>query len=123
MVEICARNSANTLYFPKKPAYTFEPIAIEIREIIVKNILLPCLIVLALGSCTTYDDINFERMSVDELNAYNQGRNLAQMIVCSDDQQRTMSRVRRKRCATVEQMYGSAEEAQKLGILNSAPRL
>jgi hypothetical protein len=41
------------------------------------------------------------------------------MIVCVEDKT-TMSRIRRKRCATVEALYGSAAQAQQLGVLNTA---
>ena len=73
---------------------------------------------LPLAVCNTADlsDINFERMSEAELAAYNQGRNISQMIVCSEDN-RSFSRVRRRRCATVERMYGSVEQADRLGVL------
>lgn len=74
---------------------------------------------LLMPSCT-YSDINFERMSEAELAAYNQGRNIAQMIVCSD-KTRSFSRVRVRRCFTVEQMYGSADQAAQLGVLNAIP--
>lgn len=89
------------------------------REIAVKNLSLLCLLCLSLSACATYDDINFERMNEAELLEYNSGRPVAQMIVCADDQQRTTSRVRRRRCATVEQMYGSVQEAEKLGVLHT----
>ena len=62
--------------------------------------------------------INFKSMSEAELAAYNAGRNIAQMIVCSENS-RSFSRVRRRRCMTVEQMYGSVQQAEKLGVLNS----
>lgn len=84
-----------------------------------KTLLLTALSCLVMASCA-YDDINFERMSEVELAAYNQGRNIAQMIVCSEDA-RSFSRVRHRRCLTVEQMYGSAEQASLLGVLNSVP--
>lgn len=74
---------------------------------------------LLMPACT-YSDINFERMSKAELAAYNQGRNIAQMIVCSDES-RAFSRVRVRRCFTVEQMYGSADQAAQLGVLNAIP--
>ena len=70
------------------------------------------------GCVNTEGDINFERMSDEELAAYNQGRNIGQMIVCTEDT-RTMSRVRRKRCGTVNAMYGSEAQAEQLGVLNS----
>lgn len=63
---------------------------------------------------------NFERMNEAELAAYNRDRPLAQMIVCSEEN-REFSRVRRRRCATVEQMYGSLDEIQQLDVLNSIP--
>ncbi len=82
-----------------------------------KNCLVLSLLCLSLSSCATYDDINFERMNEAELLEYNRGRTLEQMIVCAEEP-RTMSRVRRRRCATVEQMYGSVQEAEKLGVLH-----
>lgn len=72
---------------------------------------------LMLGACT-YSDINFETMSKIELAEYNRTQPLAQMIVCSEDS-RSFSRVRRRSCMTVEKMYGSADQASQLGVLNS----
>ena len=60
---------------------------------------------------------NFERMSETELAEYNRERPLSQMIVCSEEN-RSFSRVRRRRCATVEQMYGSLDELDQLDVLN-----
>ncbi len=85
----------------------------------------PVLFILSavLASCAIDDGIpNFERMSVEELAAYNEGRNLSQMIVCQEATT-TTSRVRRKRCATVEALYGTAITAQQLNILNSGAGL
>lgn len=62
----------------------------------------------------------FESMSFEELAEYNRGRNISQMIVCGEDE-RAFSRVRRRRCLTVEAMYGSAQQAGQLGVLNSIP--
>lgn len=77
-------------------------------------------IVVIANSCAIDDGMpNFERMSDAELAAYNEGRNLGQMIICVEDTT-TMSRIRRKRCATVEALYGSAAQAQQLGVLNTA---
>ena len=72
---------------------------------------------LTMAACT-YADINFESMSEAELAAYNESRSIAQMIVCSE-KNRAFSRVRRRSCATVERMYGSVEQADRLGVLNS----
>jgi hypothetical protein len=73
---------------------------------------------LFLTSCVDVRDMpNFERMSEAELAEYNRERPLAQMIVCSDED-RSFSRVRRRRCATVEQMYGSADQLDQLDVLN-----
>jgi len=72
------------------------------------------------GCVNVQDTPNFERMSELELFEYNQGRLVAQMIVCSDGD-RSFSRVRRRHCATVEQMYGSEEQASQLGVLNQLP--
>ena len=78
------------------------------------------LLVLTTG-CQVDDGIpRFESMSEEELAAYNQGKPLLQMIVC-DDGDRAFSRVRRRSCATVEAMYGSAQQADQLGVLNSIP--
>ena len=63
---------------------------------------------------------NFERMSEQELAAYNSGRPIGQMIVCGEDD-RAFSRVRRRRCMTVEQMYGSADQARQLDVLGTIP--
>ena len=63
------------------------------------------------------DTINFERMSEVELAQYNSGRPDGQKIVCTEDD-RSFSRVRRRRCVTFEQMYGSAAQVDQLSILN-----
>jgi len=84
-----------------------------------KTLLLIAFVCLTMTSCI-YDDVNFERMSEVELAAYNQDRNIAQMIVCTEES-RSFSRVRRRRCFTVEQMYGSADQASQLGVLNAIP--
>ncbi len=73
-----------------------------------------------LAVACAYDDIPFERMSFEELAAYNADRPLAQMIVCSDGT-RSFSRVKRRRCLTVEHLYGSESQAQQLDVLNSVP--
>jgi hypothetical protein len=74
---------------------------------------------LVLASCVVDDGMpNFEKMTESELAAYNQGRNIEQMIVCSEDTT-TTSRVRRRRCATVLAMYGTAAQAEQLGVLSS----
>jgi len=76
---------------------------------------------LALAACVDTSGIpNFERMSEEELAEYNSGRPLSQMIVCGEDE-RSFSRVRRRRCMTVQQMYGSAEQARQLDVLGSVP--
>lgn len=75
---------------------------------------------LTMVSCTVSDVPNFERMSELELAEYNSERSIGQMIVCSEDT-RSFSRVRRRRCATIEQMYGSTQQADQLGVLNSVP--
>lgn len=84
----------------------------------------PCRLLMAsllLAACSANDGIpNFERMTELELAEYNSGRPLDQMIVCSD-QDRSFSRVRRRHCATVEQMYGSAAQAAQLEVLNTIP--
>lgn len=74
----------------------------------------------ALTACVAVDDgiPNFERMSDEELAAYNQGKPLLQMIVCVEDD-RSFSRVRRKTCATVERMYGSAAQVDQINVLGS----
>lgn len=73
-----------------------------------------------LVACNVSDIPNFERMNEDELASYNNGKPISQMIVCSDED-RSFSRVRRRRCMTVEAMYGSEREASQLGVLNSIP--
>lgn len=78
------------------------------------------MLVLALAGCEVDAGPNFERMSFEELAEYNQGRPLRQMIVCSEDD-RSFSRVRRRRCMTVEAAYGSEAQAGQLGVLNSIP--
>lgn len=75
---------------------------------------------LVLSACATYDDIPFERMNEAELADYNRNRPVAQMIVCSEIQ-RTLSRIKRRRCTTVERMYGSEAQAAQLDVLNSIP--
>ena len=70
-------------------------------------------------SCVVDDGVpNFERMSEEELAAYNEGRNLSQMIICNEDTT-TMSRVRRKRCATVEAIYGVGLSVEQINILSA----
>ena len=61
---------------------------------------------MALIACEVDTTPRFERMSFEELAEYNRGKSLAQMIVC-DDENRSFSRVRRRRCMTVEARYGS----------------
>gem|GEM_PF-263162 len=76
---------------------------------------------IVLAACVDTRGIpNFERMSQEELAEYNNARPLAQMIVCGEDE-RSFSRVRRRRCMTVEQMYGSADQARQLDVLGSIP--
>jgi len=78
-------------------------------------------ITLMLAACVdTRGMPNFERMSEAELAEYNRERPLAQMIVCAEDS-RAFSRVRRRQCMTVEQMYGSADQASQLDVLNAIP--
>lgn len=73
-----------------------------------------------LVACNVSDIPNFERMSESELAAYNNGKAISQMIVCGEED-RSFSRVRRRRCMTVEAMYGSAQQASQLGVLNNIP--
>ncbi len=73
-----------------------------------------------LVACNVSDIPNFERMDEEQLAAYNNGKPLSQMIVCSEEN-RSFSRVRRRRCMTVEAMYGSAQQAAQLGVLNNIP--
>ena len=84
-----------------------------------KKLLLLTLTCLMVGSCV-YSDINFERMSAADLAAYNRTQPIAQMIVCGEDD-RSFTRIRRRSCLTVEKMYGSAEQASQLGVLNAVP--
>ena len=74
---------------------------------------------LLLASCAVDDGMpDFERMSDEELAAYNKGRNLSQMIVCNEDTS-TMSRVRRQRCAPIEAMYGTRLSVEQINILSA----
>lgn len=82
-----------------------------------KNLLALIISCLTLFACT-YSDINFEAMNPGELAEYNRGKSLAQMIVCTEDT-RSFSRVRRRHCLTVERMYGSVEQADQLGVLQT----
>lgn len=85
-----------------------------------KKLTLLMLFSMILTSCvSTEGDVNFERMSEEELAAYNATQPIRQMIVCINED-RSLSRVRR-RCMTVEQAYGSAQQAQQLGVLNTVP--
>ena len=78
------------------------------------------LMAMALIACEVDTTPRFERMSFEELADYNRGRPLSQMMVC-DDETRSFSRVRRRRCMTVEARYGSREQIGQLGVLNSIP--
>lgn len=78
------------------------------------------LMAMALVACEVDTTPRFERMSFEELADYNRGKPLSQMIVC-DDENRSFSRVRRRRCMTVEARYGSREQIGQLGVLNSIP--
>ncbi|MCY4264217.1 MAG: hypothetical protein OXE78_05120 [Gammaproteobacteria bacterium] len=75
-----------------------------------------------LSGCETSTVPKFEHMTLEELAEYNKSRNLAQMIVCSDEN-RSFSRVRRRRCMTVEAMYGSDVQLSQLQLLNNIPGL
>ena len=76
-----------------------------------------------LASCVIDDGMpNFECMSAEELAAYNEGRNLSQMIICQEITS-TTSRVRRKRCATTEALYGTGITAEQLNLLNTGAGL
>lgn len=72
------------------------------------------------GCVATAGEPKFERMSEEELAAYNQGKPISQMIVCGDDE-RNFSRIRRRACMTVTAMYGSVEAAAELNALNTVP--
>lgn len=86
-----------------------------------KKLTLLMLFSMILTSCvSTEGDVNFERMSEEELAAYNATQPIRQMIVCINED-RSLSRVRRRRCMTDEQAYGSAQQAQQLGVLNTVP--
>ena len=78
------------------------------------------LLCLVLAACESSGVPNFERMNEAELAAWNQGKPIHQMIVCSENT-RSFSRVRRRRCMTVEAAYGSAQQAMQLGVLNTIP--
>ena len=76
---------------------------------------------LILVSCVSTEGMpNFERMNEAELAAYNRGRPIEQMIVCMEGD-RSFSRVRRRSCMTVNQAYGSVQQADQLGVLNAIP--
>ena len=86
-----------------------------------KNLLAATLYCYLLLSCVSTEGIpKFERMSEEELAAYNKGKPLSQMIVCGEDE-RNFSRVRRRVCMTVDAMYGSAEQARSLNVLGNIP--
>ena len=78
------------------------------------------LMAMALVACEVDTTPRFERMSFEELADYTRGKPLSQMIVC-DDENRSFSRVRRRRCMTVEARYGPREQIGQLGVLNSIP--
>ena len=78
------------------------------------------IIAMALFACEVDTTPRFERMNFEELADYNRGKPLSQMIVCDDDN-RSFSRVRRRRCMTVEARYGSQEAIGQLGVLNAIP--
>lgn len=84
------------------------------------RILLLIAALITITACEVNDLPDFERMNEAELAQYNQGRPVSQMIVCTDDS-RSFSRVRRRRCMTVEAAYGSAQQAQQLGVMNTIP--
>ena len=79
-----------------------------------------CFIAMALFACEVDTTPRFERMNFEELADYNRDKPLSQMIVCDDDN-RSFSRVRRRRCMTVEARYGSQEAIGQLGVLNAIP--
>lgn len=82
---------------------------------------LSAVIALFLAGCVNVSEMpNFERMSEAELYEYNSQRPLSQMIVCSDGD-RSFSRVRRRVCGTVEQMYGSTDQIDQIGVMHSLP--
>ncbi|MEX2469007.1 MAG: hypothetical protein WD396_04560 [Pseudohongiellaceae bacterium] len=86
-----------------------------------KTRVLLALVTLSLSACVSTEGMpSFESMSTEELATYNRDRPIDQMIVCTEDQ-RSLSRVRRRRCMTVEQAYGSAAQAEQIGVLNSIP--
>jgi len=82
-----------------------------------KLLLTLVIVSITVGACVEAG-IKFERMNEAELAAYNENKPLDQMIVCRDDP-KPFSRVSRRWCATVEQMYGSAAQAQQLDVLNA----
>ena len=84
-----------------------------------KMLLLTVVTCLTMASCVE-SGINFEKMSEAELAAYNEGRSMSQMMVCSTES-RSFSRVKRRRCLTVAQMYGSEQQAGQLGVLEAVP--
>ena len=85
-----------------------------------KKLVMFTVVCLGLAACETSGIPRFESMNTEELAAYNQGRPVAQMIVCGEND-RSFSRVRRRTCMTVEAMYGSAAQAAQLGVLTTLP--
>ncbi len=85
-----------------------------------KILLVVVSVALLSGCVSTEGELNFERMSKEELAAYNQTQPVSQMIVCGDDE-RNFSRVRRRICMTVDAMYGSVDQASQLGVLANVP--
>lgn len=73
-----------------------------------------------LTGCYTSDIPNFERMSYQELADYNNGKPISQMIVCEENTS-TFSRVRKRRCMTVQAAYGGVEAAGQAGVLHQIP--
>jgi hypothetical protein len=86
-----------------------------------KNLMLFGFAAVLLSACVEAGP-RFESMSEAELAEYNNGRPLSQMIVCAEDD-RSFSRVRRRRCGTVAMMYGSEAQLNQLEVQNAASQL
>ncbi len=85
----------------------------------IRAIITFCFSIVLVG-CYASDIPNFERMSFEELAAYNNGKPISQMIVCEEGTN-TFSRVRKRRCLTVQAMYGGVQQAGAAGVLHQIP--
>jgi hypothetical protein len=58
-------------------------------------------------------------MNAYQLNEYNKGRPLEQMIICRKEA-RSSTFIRKIRCDTVERMLGSQSDLSRLGVLHQS---